>query len=198
MNHVHETAYPALPAEVAEGELRTAFTPSDVEIRFVFGQFRQAPTRVLILAQLKLLQRLGYLPPVSDIPAEIIGHVCAVLGVRPVSSTSLTRYDRSGSKSRHHKILLEFVNIRPVNAQTYRWLGTVAADAARTKTELPDIINVLIEELVHHRYELPSLATLSRIAAHARSVLHESIYQAFVDSLDVPLTERLDALFVND
>ncbi len=66
MNHVHETAYPALPAEVAEGELRTAFTPSDVEIRFVFGQFRQAPTRVLILAQLKLLQRLGYLPPVSD------------------------------------------------------------------------------------------------------------------------------------
>lgn len=122
----------------------------------MFGQFRQGPTRVLILAQLKLLQRLGYLPPVSDIPAESIGHVCAVLGVRPVSSTSLARYDRSGSKSRHHKSLREFVNIRPVNAQTRRWLGTVAAEAARTKTELPDIINVLIEELVHHRYGVPS------------------------------------------
>lgn len=38
MNHVHETAYPALPAEVGEGELRTAFTPSAAEIRFVYGQ----------------------------------------------------------------------------------------------------------------------------------------------------------------
>src|SRR5260370_28505022 len=105
MNHVHETACPALPAEVADGELRTTFPPSDVEIRLVFGQFRQAPTRVLILVQLKLLQRLGYLPPVSDIPAEIVGHVCAVLGVRPVPRATLARYDRSGSKSRHQKIL---------------------------------------------------------------------------------------------
>jgi hypothetical protein len=118
MSHIHETAYPALPAEIGEGELRAVFTPSTAEIRFVYGQFRQAPTRVLILTQLKLLQRLGYLPLVSDIPEEIILHVCAVLAARPLPRVTLTRYDRSGSKSRHQKILREFVNIRPADAQT--------------------------------------------------------------------------------
>ncbi|MFP4896618.1 Tn3 family transposase [Paraburkholderia sp. EG304] len=198
MNHVHETAYPALPAEISEGELRAAFTPSATEIRFVYGQFRQAPIRVLILAQLKLLQRLGYLPPVSDIPAAILHHVCAVLGVRPVPHATLVRYDRSGSKSGHQKVLREFVNIRPASAQTYSWLDTVADDAARTKTELPDIVNVLIEELVRHRYELSPLATLSRIAVHARSSLYETLYRSFVDSLDASQVERLDGLFVSD
>src|SRR6201995_1954694 len=110
MNHVPETAYPALPAEISEGELRAAFTPSGTEIRFVYGQFRQATIRVLILSQLKLVQRLGYLPPVSDIPAGILHHVCAVLGVRPVPRATLVRYDRSGSKARNPKVLREFAN----------------------------------------------------------------------------------------
>jgi hypothetical protein len=59
MSTVHETAYPVLPAEVDDDELRKVYTPSAAESRFVCGQFRQAPTRVLILTQLKLLQRLG-------------------------------------------------------------------------------------------------------------------------------------------
>nr|WP_245254151.1 DUF4158 domain-containing protein [Paraburkholderia sp. LEh10] len=74
MSTVHETAYPVLPAEVSEDELRKVYTPSAAEIRFICGQFRQAPTRVLILAQLKLLQRLGYMPPVCDLPLAIIDH----------------------------------------------------------------------------------------------------------------------------
>lgn len=197
MSHAHETAYPALPAEVGDGELRSVYTPSAAEIRFVYDQFRQAPTRVLILTQLKLLQRLGYMPLVSDIPAEIIDHICAVLGARPLLRATLTRYDRSGSKSRHQKVLREFAMIRAVDARTHEWLATVAANAARTKAELPDIVNVLLEELVRQRYELPSLATLTRIASHARSQHHEAIYRAFIDSLDEPLRERLDGLFRN-
>jgi len=151
MSTVHETAYPILPAEVSEDELRSVYTPSTAEIRFICGQFRQAPTRVLILTQLKLLQRLGYMPPVSDVPPAIIDHVCAVLGARPVPSMALTRYDRSGSKSRHQKILREYARIRPLDASTYQWLTSLAASAARTKAELSDIVNVLLEELVRHR-----------------------------------------------
>ncbi len=184
MTKIHETAYPVLPAELEESELRTVYTPSAAEIRFVFGQFRQAPTRVLILAQLKLLQRLGYIPVISDVPPAIIEHMCAVLGVRPLPRTTLARYDRSGSKSRHQKILREFVRILPVDNAVHAWLAELAGHAARTKAELPDIVNVMLEELVRRRYELPPLATLMRIASHARSQLHESIYRTFVDSLD--------------
>ncbi len=176
--------------------MRTVYTPSAAETRFVFDQFRQAPTRVLILTQLKLLQRLGYMPVLSDVPMAIVDHICSVLGVRPVPRTTVTRYDRSGSKSRHQKILREHVRIKPIDSATYRWLAEVAEHAARTKAELPDIINVMLEELVRRRYELPPLATLSRIAGHARSQLHEAIYGAYVDSLDETLKARLDALFL--
>ncbi len=169
MSTVHETAYPVLPAEVDDDELRKVYTPSAAEIRFVGSQFRQAPTLVLILTQLKLLQRLGYMPPMSDVPSAIIDHVCAALGARPVLRTTLARYDRSGSKSRHQKILREYARIRPLDALTHDWLASLAAGAARTKTELPDIVNVLLEELVRHRYELPPLATLSRICGFRRS-----------------------------
>ena len=43
---------------------------------------------------------------------------------------------------------------------------------------LPDLINVLIEELVRRRYELPPLATLQRIATQARNDFNEAIYGA--------------------
>nr|WP_236654967.1 DUF4158 domain-containing protein [Burkholderia pyrrocinia] len=188
MTKIHEPAYPVLPAELEDAELRTVYTPRAAEIRFVFGQFRQAPTRVLILAQLKLLQRLGYMPVISDVPPAIIEHVCAVLGVRPLPRTTLARYDRSGSKSRHQKSLREFVRILPVDSTAHAWLVDIAAHAARTKAELPNIVNVVLKELVRQRYELPPVATLTRITGHARSQLHESIYRAFVDSLDDNLT----------
>jgi hypothetical protein len=68
MTKIHEPAYPVLPAELEEAEFQKVYTPSAAEIRFVFGQFRQAPTRVLILTQLKLLRRLGYMPVISDVP----------------------------------------------------------------------------------------------------------------------------------
>lgn len=195
MSNVHETAYPVLPAEVSDDELRAVYTPSRAEIRFVGGLFRQAPTRVLILTQLKLLQRFGYMPLVSDVPPAIIEHVCTVLGARPLPRTTLTRYDRSGSKSRHQKILREYARILPLNSSTHERLASWAANAARTKAELPDIVNVMLEELVRHHYELPPLATLSRIASQARSQLNEAIYLAFTEALDEPLRTRLDELF---
>ncbi|AGK50063.1 hypothetical protein BTI_5259 [Burkholderia thailandensis MSMB121] len=143
MTQIHESAYPVLPAELEEAELRMVYTPSAAEIRFVFGQFRQAPTRALILVQLKLLQRLGYMPVISDVPPAIVNHVCAALGVRPLPRTTLARYDRSGSKSRHQKILREFVRIIPVDSATHAWPAELAAHAARTNAELPDIVNVM-------------------------------------------------------
>jgi hypothetical protein len=145
MSQVHETAYPTLASEVSDAELLAAFTPSAAELRFVRGQFRQMPTCVVIVAQLKLLQRLGYFPLVSTVPPAIILHVGKALKARPLLKATLARYDKSGSKSRHQKLLREFVGIQPTDADAQTWLATLATDTARTKAELPDIINVLIE-----------------------------------------------------
>jgi hypothetical protein len=82
------------------------------------------------------------------------------------------------------------------DAGAAQWLTTLASESAQTKVELPDIVNVLIEELLRRRYELPPLAALLRIATQARSEIHETIYRAITDGLDDSLIARIDALFV--
>lgn len=134
MSQVHETAYPTLPSEISDAELLAAFTPSAAELRFVRGQFRQMPTCVVILTQLKLLQRLGYFPLVSSVPTAIVVHIGKVLKARPLPKTTLVRYDKSGSKSRHQKLLREFVGIQPADADAQTWLATLIVGSASMST----------------------------------------------------------------
>lgn len=51
--------------------------PTPTEIRFARSQSRHASTSVLILVQLKLLQRLGYFPMLANVPPVVIDHVRA-------------------------------------------------------------------------------------------------------------------------
>lgn len=196
MNPIHDTAYPILPAEPSAAELKTAFTPTATEIRFVRRQSRQESTSVLILIQLKLLQRLGYFPMMVDVPFAIIDHVRAALRVRSLPRSTVTRYDVSGTRARHQKLLRTHVNIQQVDAGAQECLETLALAAAQTKVELPDIVNVLIEELIRRRYELPPLAVLQRIATQARSQINKTIYRGLAEALDDSLTARIEALFV--
>ncbi len=195
MQPIHETAYPALPAEISPAELQAAFTPTAAEIRFVRKQSRQVSTSVLILVQLKLLQRLGYFPMLADVPPAVIDHVRAALKVRALPRGTIARYDTSGTRWRHQKLLRTYVNIRQVDADAHAWLESLAWEAAPTKVELPDIVNVLIEELVRERYELPPLASLQRIATQARHRFNEAVYRAITEGLDVALIARIEALF---
>jgi uncharacterized protein DUF4158 len=196
MTNIHETAYPISPAEPSAAELKASFIPTTAEMRFGRRQSRQESTAVLIMVQLKLLQRLGYFPMLSDVPHIIIDHLSAAFRIRSLPRTRISRYDRSGTRARHQKLLRAYVDIRQLNAGATQWLTTLASESAQTKVELPDIVNVLIEELIRRRYELPPLAGLLRIATQARSEIHETIYRAITDGLDDSLIARIDALFV--
>jgi hypothetical protein len=45
MTNIHETAYPILPAEPSAAELKTSFTPTTAEMRFVlFSRSESART----------------------------------------------------------------------------------------------------------------------------------------------------------
>ncbi|NPT60787.1 Tn3 family transposase [Paraburkholderia elongata] len=196
MSTVHETIYPVLPAEPGTAELKAAFTPTAAEIRFVRRQSRQEATAVLIMVQLKLLQRLGYFPMLSDVPPVIIDHIRTAMRARALSRTAIARYDISGTRIRHQKLLRPWLDIRPFDADETAWLADLASGEARTKVELPDIINVLIEELVRRRYELPPLSTLQRIATQARNDLNETIWKTISGALDAAMIERIDGLLV--
>jgi TnpA family transposase len=49
-------------------------------------------------------------------------------------------------------------------------------DAARTRDDLADIINVALEELIRQRYELPAFTTILRVARTARTETNQGFY----------------------
>jgi hypothetical protein len=142
---VHETIYPVLPAEPGATELKAVFTPSTSEIRFVRRQSRQEASAVLVMVQLKLLQRLGYFPMLVEVPPAIIDHIRTSMRARVLSRTAIARYDVSGTRIRHQKLLRSWLDIRAFDASEAASPAELASAEARTKIELPDIINVLIE-----------------------------------------------------
>lgn len=72
----------------------------------------------------------------------------------PFTIATLRQYDKSGSKSVHQRRLREFVGLRLLDIDGQEWLDREAVKAALTKQELPDIINILLEELNYRRYLL--------------------------------------------
>ncbi len=195
MSSVYETAYPRLKEEFTEQELVAIYTPTPAELKFVAARYRQVTLQTFLLVQLKLLQRLGYFVALATVPAEIVKHICSRAQVRVPTNSALGRYDKSGTKHRHRAHLREFVGIREMVAADKTWLQGQAQQAAQTKQELPDIINVLIEELVQRRFELPSYTDLYRMSINARATVNERIYKSVAGELPEAVVGRLDGLF---
>ncbi|MCP3656695.1 MAG: Tn3 family transposase [Herbaspirillum sp.] len=194
MSSVHETAYPRLKLEFTEQELIAIYTPTPAELKYVASQYRQISQQAYLLIQLKLLQRLGYFVALASVPAVVIEHICSRAQLRIPAQAALTRYDQSGTRYRHHVRLREYVGIRVLDKAAEKWLQEQALQAAQTKQELPDIINVLIEELIQRRYELPGFTHLFRLARSSRATINDRIYKAIAGALPEAVIARLGRL----
>jgi hypothetical protein len=75
-------------------------------------------------------------------------------------------------------------------------LQTTLHEAALTKEDVADLINVGVEMLVCHRYELPAFDTLVREAYSARAAVNQRLYQQVHGSLGDSGAKFLDALFI--
>lgn len=94
-------------------------------------------------------------------------------------------------------VLLSYENCyNPYQAEARRIIVKSMAQAARTKNDLADIINVAIEELVHHRYELPVFNTLVRAAKRVRVAVDRAFYRQVGQHLNNESCKNLDSLFI--
>jgi TnpA family transposase len=180
--------------DLSAQELDQLYTPSAKERQFVAGATRRALPRVCLMLQLKLMQRLGYAVPLASVPLPIVAQVCKRLKLARPSREALARYDASGEKARHLKQVLQVLELREADAAARRWMAERAEAAARTKQELPDIINAVLEALVQQRYVLPGFSYLDRLAQAARDKVNTAIYEQTLAALDEPARVRLDAL----
>lgn len=157
MTTLHETAYPRLKPDPTPRELAELYTPTQEEQILTASIGKHVLPRMAALIHLKVFQRLGYFIPLAEVPPVIMAHITQQSGVvRPIAAMDLKRFEASGSRGALFAALRRHLNVKPLNPAGHAWLEVVADTAAETKHAVSDIINVMLEELVHHRYELPS------------------------------------------
>lgn len=195
MTTLAETAYPRLKADPTPKELQEIYSPTDAEIAFIHATVQRPLSRLAVLIHLKLFQRMGYFIPLAEIPTRIKAHIAQAAGyARLPSSNRLDRYDQSGSKRVHLAALRDYLNVKPLDQAGRTWLRSVAEEAAEVKNTVPDLINILLEELVHHRYELPGFSVLERISQTARERVNHGYFERISQSLSSEAKGLIDGL----
>jgi hypothetical protein len=172
MPTIHDTAYPRFKSTVTDKELQEVYTPTAPEVAFAEQSTRVPATKVGLLALLKTFQRLGYFPPFVQIPRRIIAHLSTGLGLVSIPA-AVDTYDTPATRYRHHPLIRAHLGVTAYSPAARRAALTAAMDAAQTKEDLADIINVMLEALVRHRFELPAFSTLERIAFTARRFVNQ-------------------------
>jgi TnpA family transposase len=189
-----ETAYPRLKNYVTSRELIEIYTPTQQELALANQYTKKGATKLGFLVLLKTFQRLGYFVSPDIVPSAIVSHIikCTQLSVLP---SCLTSYEQSKTRKRHIALIREFQSVTSYGAKARKVVIRSMGQAARTKNDLADIINVAIEELVHHRYELPIFNTLVRAAKRVRGTVDRAFYRQVSQSLNHEECKQLDSLF---
>ena len=173
MPSVHDTAYPRLKAAVTVRDIAEVYTPTPAEQTLAATLTLSVPGQIGFLIVLKTFQRLGYFVPVQTVPQPIVDHIATHVGT-VISLQEIHAYDASGTRRRHMVAIRSHLAIHPFDHATQQLLETVLREAAQTKDDLVDLINIGIEELIRQRYELPGFTTTLWIDAGTGRVISQT------------------------
>jgi hypothetical protein len=193
MPSAHETAYPRLKSSPSPNELSAVYTPTREEVALADRVARGEVARLGFLVLLKAFQRLGYFLQVRDVPPVIIEHIAHTQGFLVVPG--LGDYDESGTRRRHVAVIRAHQRVKPFDVDGQLALSKAVREAAHTKEDLADIINVAIEELVRQAFELPGFTTIQEEAQRGRAEVNRGFYAQVFDSLGEDGRKRIDRLW---
>jgi TnpA family transposase len=198
MATVAQTAYPTLPANFSLKLLNKQYQPTNYELEWL-SAIRKPIQRLGFLVQLKTLQRLGYVVSPLDCPDTLIKYLAKLTGITTLpSAKDWAAYIKSTARTKHLAQIREFVGVKLLQEADWAWLKTVARRAALVKDAVNDILNVSLEELIHHRFELPGFTRLLRLARTARNEVNTEYYRAIYDELRPESIAELDQLLIKD
>lgn len=101
---------------------------------------------------LKTYQRLGYFVTSEQVPDAIVEHVAAAVN-ESGDREALRQYDLSQARRKHVAAVREFLEVKPFDAGGKALMREAFREAALTKEDVADLINIGIETLVRDRYE---------------------------------------------
>ncbi len=176
MPSIHETAYPRFKSNLNTNELKIYYTPIPQELEFAAEKTNNFTEQFKLLVMLKTFQHLGRFISVKHIPTAIVQNIADNLELREIPKSFAT-YDKSGAKTRHANIIRKYLAIVPFEPEGRKYMHDIAFNAAKTKNDLADIINIILEELVKRHFELPGFSTLVKTARAARSRINNNYFK---------------------
>lgn len=195
MPAIQDTAYPRLRSTITPAELESVYTPTPAELAFADQVARGGRARLGLLVNLKVFQRLGYFAALDTVPDAIVQHIARVTRFH-VRLATLADYDRSGTRARHRAAIRRYLDIRAWGTAGRHVVVQTVALAAQTKSDLADLINVALEELVRQRIEFPAFSTLLNTTRRVRTTIHRALYARMTQTLTDNHRVQIDALFV--
>ncbi len=173
------------------------YSPTRDELTLAQQVTRGASTQLAFLVLLKTFQRLGYFVPFRTVPVVIVAHIAGCAGIL-FALVDLLGYDDSGTHRRHLQVIREHLKVHPYGRPARRLILQVMEEAARTKHDVADLINIALEELIRQRWELPAFVTLHRAARHVRAVVARRYYQLIAEAVSPAVQAQLQQLLQAD
>jgi hypothetical protein len=96
----------------------------------------------------------------------------------------MVAYDASTARDRHMALVRASIGVTAYGSAARKIIVEASLEAARTRDDLADIINVAIEEVVRQHYELPAFGTLLKLARAARARGNRDYQTQVCDRLD--------------
>ena len=197
MPTIHDTAYPRLKSSISEKELNEIYSPTPEELDLIHSLTRSTAMRIAFLVLLKTFQRLGYFIALHKVPRPIAEHISLIYGVH-YEAMEWEAYDASGSRHRHIAHIREYLGVKKFDQAAQSILVESVRQAAMLREDLVDIINIVIEELVRCRYELPSFLTLREQAQRARAATNREFFESVSRALGEERCRTIDRLLEAD
>lgn len=198
MSAIQETAYPRFRTDIPQQELDAVYTPTSGEQRWARRRTRPILERFFLLLHLKAYQKQGFFSSSVDLPGDLRRHIAQCVGLdKQPTKAQRQQYDRSATRKRHIPWIRTYVGSRTLDEAAHAWLSSQATKAAESREVLTDIINILLEELVRHRFEIPGFTVLLRLAKDARATVNDRCYRSIVSELNDETKALVNDLLVS-
>lgn len=194
MASLDRTAYPHFKPNPTDKELAQFYTPTEAELELAGKHARGARPLFCFLILLKSFQRLGYFPSLRNVPQPIKEHLRLFLGIAPEQLENLAVSYHSKSLYRYHTAIRAYLKVKIYDEQAQFIATKAVREAAQTKSNPADLINVALEILVKERYELPAFSTLDHLVQRLRAMVNLQYCDQVATRLPIPVRQLLDAM----
>ncbi len=166
---INKTIYPVIPKDLSQKVIAQHYTLCKAEVEFTINKTLTANNQVYFAILFKTYQNLGYFIELHKVPPDVVSQIALSINIAAPSDYDLFCYDKDRIKEKHTTYVRSYFKSQ---IATSKIVADIATKVANSKSNLIDIINGTIEELLATLYELPNFFVLEKQCTRARRTVN--------------------------